>query len=77
MKIAFVECTFMELPVPKATQTGRGEGSSNSIAIARAMRAALKKVSKRHISAIKATITLTTKAEDKPTEGESNDANLE
>ena len=37
MKHAFIEATFPELTVPKANQTGRGDGSTMKVAIQRAV----------------------------------------
>lgn len=59
MKQAYIEATFPELKVKDAYQTGRGRGGSGRIAVGRAFADLLKKVSKKRISTIKATISIT------------------
>jgi hypothetical protein len=59
MKQAYIEATFPDLLVKDAYQTGRGRGSSSRIAISRAVGDLLKKVSKKRVSTIKATISIT------------------
>jgi len=59
MKQAYIEATFPELKVKDAFQTGRGRGGSSRIAIGRAFADLMKKVSKKRVSTIKATISIT------------------
>lgn len=59
MKQAYIEATFPDLKVKDAFQTGRGRGGSARIAIGRAFGDLLKKVSKKRVTTIKATISIT------------------
>jgi hypothetical protein len=63
MKIAFIEATLPELKGGKMYQTGRGEASNSAAAISRAFKEVLKKVKAKRVTIIKATITLTVKAD--------------
>lgn len=63
MKIAFIEGHMPELKGPKAFQSGRGEAAGNAAAISRAVKDMLRKVKGKRVSIIKATITLTVKAD--------------
>jgi hypothetical protein len=58
MKQAHIEATFPELKVKDSFQTGRGRGGSARIAIGRAFGDLMKKVSKKRVSTIKATISI-------------------
>lgn len=58
MKQAYIEATFPDLLVKDCRQVGRGRGSSSRIAIARAFGDLLKKVSKKRVSTIVATISI-------------------
>lgn len=64
MKQAYIEATFPDLKVKDAYQVGRGRGSSSRIAIGRAFSDLLKKVSKKRVTTIKATISITDVMED-------------
>jgi hypothetical protein len=58
IKTAYITATFPDLPVPKATQDGRGQGSNIRVAAANAMKDLLKKpaLRKRKISGAKMAI---------------------
>lgn len=59
MKQAFVEGMFPDLRGGDIYKTGRGRGGSSRIAVARAFGDLLKQVSKKRITTIKATISIT------------------
>jgi hypothetical protein len=63
MKIALVEATLPELRGGKMYQVGRGEGTNSPAAISRAFKDMFKKVKGKRVSVIKATITITNKAD--------------
>ena len=64
VKIAFIEAAFPELASPKMYQSGKGEGGTMKVAIRNAISNLLKSrvLARKHISVIKATITITEKA---------------
>ena len=62
MKLAIAECMFPELKGPAVYRTGRGRGSSPRVAIARAFEHALRQNNGKRFQSIKATITVTTEA---------------
>jgi hypothetical protein len=62
MKLAITECMFPELKGPAIYRTGRGRGSSPRVAIARAFEHALRQNIGKKWQSIKATITVTTEA---------------
>lgn len=68
VKTAFVTGTFPDLPVPKATQEGRGEGSNIRVAAANAIKDLLKKpaLRKRKISGAKLTLVFGFKTVEAP-----------
>jgi len=59
MKQAFVEAMFPDLRGGNIYKTGRGRGGTSRVAIARAFGDLLKQVSKKRVTAIKATISIT------------------
>jgi len=63
-KVAFIEAFLPEMKGGKCDQTGRGEGSTARVAIARAMGQVLKGIKGKRVSVIQARITLHTKAEE-------------
>ena len=66
VKIAFIEATFPELVSSKMYQSGKGEGGTMKVAIRNAVSNLLKNRALAHkrISVIKATITITEKADN-------------
>ena len=56
--LAVIHAEFSQLPAGKMPQQGRGTGSSNTIAIRRAVKDVMAKVKRLHISAIQMTISL-------------------
>lgn len=64
MKQAFIEGMFPDLKGGDIYKTGRGRGSSSRIAIARAFGDLLKQVSKKRVTTIKATISITDVVEE-------------
>jgi hypothetical protein len=77
MKLAFIEASFPELPSPKMYQSGKGEGGTMKVAIRNAVSNLLKNRALAHkrISVIKATITITEKADNEVPE-ETNEAQV-
>lgn len=59
MKQAYIEGMFPDLKGGDIYKQGRGRGSTSRVAIARAFGDLLKKVSKKRITSIKATISIT------------------
>ena len=66
MKHVMVEAMFPELKGGSIYKVGHGEASNAKPAIARAFGNLLKQVRGKRVSIIKATITITTKAEEVP-----------
>jgi hypothetical protein len=68
MKVAFIEANFPELTVPKARQSGKGEGGTMKVAIRNAVSKLLKNRALAHkrISVISMTCTITEKTEVDP-----------
>jgi hypothetical protein len=71
LKLAFIEATFPELATPKMYQSGKGEGGTMKVAIRNAVSNLLKNRALAHkrISVIKATITITEKADTEAIDG--------
>jgi hypothetical protein len=77
MKIAFIEAMLPELKGGKMYQTGRGEASNSTAAISRAFKEVLKKVKAKRVTIIRATITLTVKADNEVQFIHSEDDNID
>jgi len=75
MKIAFIEAHLPELRGPKAFKSGRGEASNSAAAISRAFKEVFKQVKGKRVSVIKATITLTIKADNEVQIAEATNGN--